>query len=202
MPIKVSVPSLISAMSAAKYTVFQNDSKPYNLNIVGIRATNPTPNKFNDTLAVFWKYEGQWNLFAMQCTTLPGTYWMENPMNSKGCAILVPGQYRSVYKLDQHNGKYLALCQRNGDVSVYRDNNRDMIWDMNPSTIATGMFGINIHRASAYTELENVGVNSAGCQVIQDPNEYKTLIFLAEQAKVQWGNSFTYTLMEQKYLDE
>ena len=96
----------------------------------------------------------------------------------------------------------MALCQRNGDVSVYRDNNRDMIWDMNPSTITTGMFGINIHRASAYKELENVGVNSAGCQVIQDPNEYKTLIFLAEQAKVQWGNSFTYTLMEQKYLDE
>tara|TARA_R110002153_G_scaffold54854_2_gene152521 strand:+ start:1133 stop:1744 length:612 start_codon:yes stop_codon:yes gene_type:complete len=202
MPIKVTVPSLISAMSAAKYTVFQNDSKPFNLNIVGIRATNPVPNKFNDTLAVFWKYEGQWNLFATQITTLPGDYWMKNPMNTKGCAILVPGQYRSVYKLDQHNGKYLALCQRNGVVSVYRDNNKDVIWDMDPATITTGMYGINIHRASAYSELENVGMNSAGCQVVQDPNEYKTLIFLAEQAKEQWGNSFTYSLMDQKTLDE
>jgi hypothetical protein len=32
-----------------------------------------------------------------------------------------------VYKLDHHAGKYLALCQRNGPVKVYRDSNRDQV---------------------------------------------------------------------------
>ena len=50
----------------------------------------------------------------MQCTTLPGLYWLENPMNSKGCAILKEGQYKGVYEIDLHNGKYEAICQRLG----------------------------------------------------------------------------------------
>jgi hypothetical protein len=37
-------------------------------------------------------------------------------MNSKGCAILKEGQYKGVYEIDLHNGKYEAICQRLGPV--------------------------------------------------------------------------------------
>ena len=48
-----------------------------------------------------------------------------------GTAILVPDQYRGVYKIDTHGGKrrYTALCQRLGPVKIWRDNNRDRIPD-------------------------------------------------------------------------
>jgi hypothetical protein len=122
---------------------------------------------------------------------------MKDPMNKNGCAILVPEQYRSTYKLDLHRGKYLALCQRK-DVQVYRDNNKDYNYDYDPKTIQTGMFGINIHRASAYRELENVGANSAGCQVFQDPNEYDIFIDLCKKSQESWGEWFSYSLIEER----
>lgn len=196
MKLNINIPSLIKSLEDLDYAVFKNDRKPFNLNIVGIRADNPVVNKFNDLLVVFWHYEGYWNVFQTQQTTLAGNSFLINPMNKKGCAILVPDQYRSTYKLDLHRGKYLALCQRK-NVSVYRDNNKDYIYDFEDSAIDTGMFGINIHRASAYQEVENVNRNSAGCQVIQDPNDFKFLINLFKQAQNQWGEWFTYTLIKE-----
>ena len=201
MNIALTVPNFLDAMNKAGNVVFQNDTKPFNLNIIGIRATYPIANKFNDMLCCLWKYEGHWNLIVSQITTLPGTNWMQDPMNKSGCAILVPGQYRSVYKLDLHAGKYTALCQRAGNVRVYRDNNKDVTYDFDPATIQAGMFGINIHRASAYKELENVGANSAGCQVFQDPSEFDIFIDVCKKSQEFWGDKFTYTLLEQRYFE-
>ena len=59
----VTVLNIIIAMKRLDHSVYKNDTKPYNLNIVGIRATNPTTNRFNDLMCVFWKYEGQWNIY-------------------------------------------------------------------------------------------------------------------------------------------
>ena len=198
--IDVTISSIINAMENLDHTVFTGDTKPYNLNIVGIRSNTPTTDAFNDLMCVFWKYEGQWNIYKMQCTTLPGLYWLENPMNSRGCAILKEGQYKSVYKVDIHNGKYEAICQRLGDVTVFRDDDEDTEYDMLEGTEQTGMFGINLHRASAYKELEEVGKNSAGCQVIQDPNEFEVHMRVVNKAAEIWGNKFTYTLINERDL--
>jgi hypothetical protein len=62
------------------------------------------------------------------------------------------------------------------------------------------MFGINLHRASAYKELDDVDKNSAGCQVIQDPNEYEVHMGIASMAAEIWGNKFTYTLINENDL--
>ncbi len=198
--IDIDIFTIIGAVESRGFSVFKNDTKPYNLNIVGVRASEPTTNKFNDLMCVFWKYEGQWNMYKMQCTTLPGLYWLENPMNSKGCAILKEGQYNGAYEIDLHNGKYEAICQRLGDVTVYRDDDKDTEYDMLEGTEQTGMFGINLHRASAYKELDDVDKNSAGCQVIQDPNEFEIHMEIANKAAEIWGNKFTYTLINEKDL--
>jgi len=191
---------IIAAMQRLGHSVYQHDKTPYNLNIVGIRAAKPIVNKFNCLMTVFWKYEGNWNIYKMQMTSLPGLHWLENPMNTKGCAILKEGQYKSVYKVDKHNSKYDALCQRLGDVTVYRDGDRDREYDLIKGTEMTGKFGINLHRAHPDYELETVNKYSAGCQVIQDPDEFDVHMEVVKKAAEVWGNSFTYTLINEKDL--
>ena len=116
-----------------------------------------------------------------------------------GTAILVPGQYRGAYRLDKHQGRYEALCQREGKVKVFRDSNKDKILDMDPDTIEEGFFGINIHRANARRESPEVQKWSAGCQVIADPSDYAELILLAHtQVDKRGFKTFTYTLIEEE----
>ena len=184
----------ITALESLGYAVFESDEKPFNINIVGIREDNPTPNKFNDAIIVFWKNEGRWNKFQMQCTTLAGLYYLKKPMSPKGCAILTLGQHRGAYAVGNHNG-YEALVQRKPLV-VLRDNDKDSEYDMDTPT-ESGNFGINIHRAHSKAELENVGKFSAGCQVIQDPDEFDIFMAICNKARKHWGNSFTYTLIKE-----
>ena len=192
--------TLIKAMIKKGYEVFESDSKPCNLNIVGVRDSSPKTNFFNDSLSVFWKYEGQWNMLTFQATTLAGLKYLKTPMNPKGCAILVPNQYKGVWKLDGHGKtKYTALCQRNGEVEVYRDADKDNEYDMIEGNTEKGYFGINIHRASQ-GERETVDGYSAGCQVIQNSDEFDVFIEICKKSEKYWGNSFSYTLLNQSDL--
>ncbi len=188
---------IIKVMTLKGYKVFESDSKPFNLNIVGIRESNPTTNLFNDTISIFWKYEKRWNFVDFQATTLPGLKYLETPMNPKGCAILVPNQYQGVWELGLHNGKYEALVQRKGEVEVYRDENEDQSYDMASNSRESGYFGINIHKASE-GERNTVDGYSAGCQVFQNSDEYDIFIDLCKKGEKFWGNSFSYTLLNEK----
>jgi hypothetical protein len=180
------------------YKWFENGN--YNLNIVGVRnsSTNEeVTNKFDDLLTVSYKTGNIWNFQQYGCTTDPGKYYTENLLNPDGVAILVPGQYRSTYSIGLHQGKYEALKQMK-PVQVYRDNNKDNFYDMQPDDIHEGIFGINIHRASATGTSTQIDKWSAGCQVIANYEDFNKLMLLAKQAEAIWGNSFTYTLIESK----
>ena len=181
----------------------------YNLNIIGVRnlidavpsktkpntLTNVQRDTFNDALIVTLKINGVWKRYVWAATTDPGLKLLKAPSNIAGTAILVPGQYKGVYKKDLHNGKYYAVCQRLGPVKVYRDNNKDNTLDMNPDSIQTGYFGINIHRASAWSISEVIGGNSAGCQVFKSYKDFDVFMGLIDKAIAKYGNKFTYTLI-------
>lgn len=193
-----NVNEVIKHMTLKGYDVFLNDSKNYNLNIVGIRNQNLTTDIFNDWMIVFWKYNNRLNQRWYKITTDPGDYTLKNPYSQDGTAILVPDQYRGVYKIDKHQGKYEALCQRGGMVKVFRDNNKDESLDMDINRIQEGWFGINIHGASQKTDVtKNVGAWSAGCQVFQDWRDFEEFMSICKRASEIWGNSFTYTLLEE-----
>lgn len=168
----------------------------YNLNIIGVRntSTNKVTNKFNDLLIVDYNTDRCHKRQLFNITTMPGLYYMNKPINSKGCAILVPGQYRGAFKFGKHKGKYRALCQYK-PLPVYRDNNKDDIFDLNPETIDNGNFGINIHRSNEFAVSTNVDKWSAGCQVFASPKEYGTFIRLIEASIPIYGDRFTYTLL-------
>lgn len=185
---------LLTAMNKKGYVVFEKDS-PFNLNIIGIRSSNPIPNEFNDILVVLWKNNGIWNITTMTCTTLSGLPYLKTPLNTKGTAILREGQYRGAFKIGKHRGKYEALVQAENLV-VYRDNDKDDEYDFDtPSDV--GMFGINIHHASAYGESTVVGKWSAGCQVLADIEEFNLLMYLAKQSVKHNGERLSYTLLDE-----
>lgn len=190
---KVSVEKIESVLKQKRYEFFTNGD--YNLNIIGFRNKNLVANKFDDTLGLFYKVDGKWVVKAYPITTDAGTYWLKNPMDIRGTAILVPNQYRGVYAIRKHLGKYDALCQTNGVVKTYRDNDKDNILDMDEKSITTGMYGINIHRSNPYTESAEIGKWSAGCQVFQKVSDFNEFMEICYKSRKMYGNHFTYTLM-------
>ena len=187
------------AVKAKGYKWFE--SGIFNLNIVGIRNSetgSEITNKFDDLITVSYKTDKDtWVYWEADCTTDPGKHWAENLFNPNGVAILVPGQYRKSHTIGKHKGKYLALKQC-GKVKVYRDDNRNANYDLNPRSIQEGLFGINIHRASATGTSKQINKWSAGCQVIADNIKFDEFMSLAEEAAEHWGDLFTYTLIESK----
>ena len=148
----------------------------WNVNIVGVRnseTANKVTNRFDDLITVSYKTDGVWQYHEFSCTTDPGTHWVENVMNKKGVAILKPDQYKSSHKIRKHRGQYDALGQQN-PMTVYRDNNQDGNYDLVKTD--TGLFGINIHRASKYAGKTSTRINkwSAGCQVIASNDDWVT----------------------------
>ena len=82
-----------AAVKAKGYKWFENGD--YNVNIVGIRNSETgdrVTNRFDDKITITYKEDGEWQYHIFDCTTDPGDDWMDDPMNSKGTAILVPGQ--------------------------------------------------------------------------------------------------------------
>ena len=174
---------------------FFDGNLAYNVNVIGVRNTNGRPNKFDDMLLVVYRdAHKRWSVDSYQITTDPGLYWLKKPMNVDGAAILCPGQYRGVYRISKHRGRYDALCQRAGDVTVWRDDNRDSNHDMDDSTKDTGSFGINIHKGGRDSSAVNKW--SAGCQVFKNDGDFKVFMSTMYEAKKRLGNSFTYTLIE------
>lgn len=188
----VTVESLLVAMAANGHVVF-SDSRGYDLNLFGVRTENNDANAFNDLVGVLYLQNRQWNLFTFPATTDPGVYWRRNPMNVDGTAILKPGQYRGSHQLGKHRGQYDALVQV-APVTVYRDGDRDDALDTIGGT-QTGLFGINIHRASSVDPSTQVGKWSAGCQVLADPRHYDFLMAMAHKAASIYGDRFSYTLL-------
>lgn len=87
----------------------------------------------------------------------------ERTHNLRGRPTLIAGLWR-VHRFDLHNGKYLALCQRGGPVTVRRElTGRE----------ESGMFGINIHKGGA------TWTGSEGCFTIP-PGQWDEFISLAQ----------------------
>lgn len=189
---------VIRAMRKLKYKVYQSSVKPYDLNIVGVRSAHPKVDKFSCSILVFWiGPKGTWQVVRYPATTLPGRYYLvDRLLNRKGCAILMPGQYVSSYAIGLHKGKSEALVQRKA-VTVYRDGNRDSEFDYGYTE--AGFFGMNIHGATNGV-VPQVGKYSAGCQVIQSGQDYAQFRAICRLGSKHWGNSFTYTLIDENQI--
>jgi len=111
-------------------------------------------------------------------------------------AILKEGQYRGAYVIDKHRGQYPALCQ-NGSVTVYRDKDMDDEYDLHEEDVQKGIYGINIHRATANRGQKSTQVDkwSAGCQVVASYDDFEEFMEIMQRSRKAFGNAFTYTLI-------
>ena len=200
---KVKAIQLEKTFKKLGYSFFTNGD--LNLNIIGIRNSSGRADVFDDSINVLYKVDGEWVWDAYEVTTEPGPSILKRPLKSvqhKGTAILVPGQYRGTYQLGWHGNAqsgHSALCQRGGEVKVWRDNNRDAKPDTHGPE-DQGWFGINIHKHRGARARVNVGGASAGCQVFKDSVDFAIFMETCRDSADKYGNSFTYTLLDEKDL--
>ena len=189
---KYTKEQLETAVKAKGYTWF--DGKDFALNIIGVRNSSTAQkvtNLFDDNISLSYTENGVWKCHVWPATTDPGTKGVMQYGNKAGVARLVEGQYINSHIMRLHAGKYEALGQ-NKPVKVYRDPNKDMIYD--EKSIQEGVFGINIHKAGAdSTFVENW---SEGCQVFKKAADFEEFMAICRKAKALHGNNFTYTLIE------
>jgi len=186
---------LETAVKAKGYVWFEDAAnKGFDLNIVGVRNSatgQKVTNVFDDHITVSYKENGVEKFHIWPATTDPGKKGVMEYHNAAGVARLVEGQYRGSHTLGLHQGKYEALKQQK-PVKVYRDANRDMVFE--ESKIQEGIFGINIHKAGAdSTYVENW---SEGCQVFKKAADFEQFMAICRKAAAIHGKSFTYTLIE------
>jgi len=180
-----------------KYVLY---TRPYELNIVGMRSGKTISNVFNDEIHVFYRVSGlKWNYHVFKATTDPGTFWLNNPMSPQGTAIMAQGQYLDCYEIGLHKGEYEALIQK-APVTVLRDYDRTAYLDFLNGNKDTGLFGIDIHRAKAVGTTLYVDEYSAGCQVFQSADDFAFFMTLCETHRQMYGNSFSYTLIDYRAL--
>lgn len=218
----INVNDIKNVMLSKGYNVYLKDDRLYNINIVGIRSNDISANTFNDELYVFWKYRGKEECKIYPITTDPGTIVRLNPINTNGTAIVVPGQYKNLWKIGLHKGQYEALVQKE-NITVIRDFNKDsyldcsipIIYDRIIKTsgatvkydyvlddkiicrVEIGMFGINLHRSSITDKSLYVDNWSAGCQVFRHIKDFNEFMIICNNSARVFGNSFTYTLLNE-----
>ena len=195
---------IVEVMASKGYKYFTDDNnKSYDVNIIGIRNSKTkgrVTNAFDDLMTISYKNEdGEWQYHEFNCTTDPGTHWVENVLNDRGVAILKPGQYRGSHKIRLHQGKYLALGQKK-HMKIYRDANLDGVYDLIEESVREELIGINIHRATSRAGNKSSRVDkwSAGCQVIASNDDRHEFLDICQVAREIHGNSFSYTLLESK----
>jgi hypothetical protein len=187
--------TLLTIMRNSGYEIKE---RPFELNIVGVRTDNWTPNSFDDFIFYFYKDDnGNWQGAKNPATTDPGTYWLKNPMSSQGTAILKKGQYKNSHAIGSHRNQYTALVQVS-PVTTIRDYDRDNKLSYESLKATTGLYGINIHRAGSIGTTKVVDKYSAGCQVFSDASDFAKFIEQAKKHKDLYGNLFNYTLIDER----
>ena len=192
----ITVDKIINTLTTLNYIVF-NDK----LNLGVIRSEYQTAGKFDDVLYCFYTdSNNQIQFFCGAGTADPSDFYLNNPLSPIGCAILPFGQHIDKWCKGQHK-TYTALVQCK-DLTIIRDYNKDgsLHYDKPDydackqqnneyNTVRTyyknnvkvwceetGIFGLDIHHAAAYSVVPTVGLYSAGCQVWQYIGDFNKMM--------------------------
>jgi hypothetical protein len=190
---KLTLDNVLDLYEMSNYPLFTNGD--YNLNIFGLRNPKGRADEFDDVIGILYKKRVIWELFQMKATTDPGVYYMKNPMVADGCGILAEGFYRGMWKTGYFHG-VKCLIQK-GVIRYYRDNNRDLIHDLDTKTLKSGGAEIGCFMHPHFQNVQiakKVWNSSAMCQVPQSNNDFATFMGIVEKAIPLFGDSFSYSL--------
>lgn len=170
------------------------DGIPKGFWIVGIRSDDDAPDQYDDMFCLFWN---ELLLLKTTGTTHAGTKALKNYQryNKNGTFVMKADEwYYDLWKFGYHNGRMAALKQ-NKPVIGYRDSDRDDRAEEG-GMLYEGYFGINFHTVS-YDKKANfirkfIGGWSAGCQVLNNVDDYYTIL-----NKVRKQPTTTYVLLNE-----
>ena len=169
-------------------------TKPYDLNVFGIRNAVRTTDTWDDVFGVFYTdSDGVHHVDRFVASTDPGGYYLQNPMTSFGTIVLEPGYHRGMWRLGTHTG-YPAL-QQVGTITYRRDNDRDLVIESDGLLITSSGNGVNGHHGY---DAATVGRNSAGCQVMRMKKALaRVLELLKRQIAAGHGDKVSYGLVDE-----
>ena len=162
--------------------------------IVGVRSEEDAPNKYDDK---FYLFNGEQFVKVVTGTTNPGTPILQGgylKYNRVGAAVVKADEvYYDVWKFGLHQGKMPALRQV-GNFIVFRDGDKDGKSEEIGAPITGSGYGINFHTCSYLEKVigENIGGWSAGCQVVNNTEQYYMVINLIKNQ-----NRITYCLLKE-----
>lgn len=164
--------------------------------ILGARSNEDTPNKYDDKGYLF---RGEQFIKVFPMTTNPGTPILEGgylKYNKVGAAVVKADEwYYDVWKFGLHQGVQPALRQV-GKFIVFRDGNKNGKSEEIGIPITGSNYGINFHSISNNITVnkigENVGGYSAGCQVVNNVEQYRMVINMVKNQ-----NLITYCLLNE-----
>ena len=153
--------------------------------LLGVRSLDDIPNRFDDKIYLF---KGEEFVLVTSATTNAGTPTLRQfeKINKDGAAVLKADEwYYNVWKYGKHQGKVEGLLQLGNKVKVWRDTDKDDKSE-EQGKLQEGYFGINFH-PNTYDLSKGSGTNigwwSAGCQVVNNISNYKTMIKLLKNEK-------------------
>ena len=127
-----------------------------------------TGNRYTNSLSDFaFVIKGGKVVAAYPWTTVPGRYYVYNPLTVggiAGCAVLVPGQYidSHAFRNNSANKWRSPYFEHIGTMKIYRDGNKNDIVDSGVVMDSPPWHGIFIHQMG--TNPDNIWNWSAGCQ--------------------------------------
>lgn len=192
--IKPTFEEIKNVMLSLNMKVF---TKPYDMNLGGIRTKDNKSEAFNDWLFMFYHdAKGVVHGVIEPGTTDAGLYYRLNPINIDGTAIIQHGvQHKGVYTYMEKGGhKGQEAFRQTGLMTYWRDANRDEYLDFNGEEFRA-IFNTNGHDMG--TKGQSVGKWSAGCwgstQFVMD--KFYNLAKLQKRSGL--GDKFSFTLLHE-----
>lgn len=188
-----------SIFSRKGYKFFEDNNQ---FNIISVRDEQAADaSRFDDKLYFLYKENDTLTVEIYAVTTEPSPNWLRSPGNKNkpestawkyGAAILQPGQYES-YWIGKHRNQYDAIVQAKGQVTVWRDFNKDKKPDYGNSSGGTqqGWYGINIHKhiSTPDSYIDNIDSGgklsrmSAGCTIFKYNSEFDSFMQIATRIR-------------------
>lgn len=175
---------IVKYMLAQGYEVDAGESRHNIVYVEGMNAdgtiNNNVPNVFNDRRMVIQVINGIPQIIGnWEATTEPGIRYTERPMNPGGAARIAFDQYKA-WQVGIHgtSDRHEALVQTGGEVTVYRDFNKDFLRTGDKTD--TGYFAINQNWGYDLPTLTNsadfAGAGSLTGRTRQGHREFMSLI--------------------------
>ena len=140
--------------------------------------------RFSDACVLYQYVDGEPSLLMPPsvCTVSPGLESMRRAAKNGlvGAALLDKGYHKEVWELGYHKantqGKNHPALVQVAPTRFHRDVNRN--WLRDDKNLQVGLRGLNIHRASRFQNLQDIGIYSAGCLVFQNYSAFSKFMLI------------------------